>query len=1541
MALERPQSDVALLWEAALDSYKKTADVDLRAYLRTQRSIESIKVEQQQQLENFKVFRHDKGKLDRFRTMISGNADIVTGVATHIGNAASAAFPPSSAILAAFTLVMTSSKYVSDDYDMIEGFFSIMQSFLRRLSLLENKIQPGSFQSFLINVFSSLLQLSGIARAYRAKGRFSKWARALVDSNDPDLKAAYDKLNTDLQDLESAIIMQTLRTTIEISEDARSTNRDVKALQTEFGLNTSMTKQTLETSAQTLMIAMRTEEIILTSHDNTTTSNELLRNLEKKLDKMQTKDKKDKQRNMKSGASRPVNYERLRSEHLKNGAEGGVAERLTDLKFSFVAQVFDWIEAEPAVESIVNAEESLLQINAAAGMGKSTLSYRMLRYLEEKYSYDPSTCVAWFPFDEEHPEMRSVSNMLKCCSTRVAEKDERYCQETLMALQQASLFTAEDTWHQLIELRYKKESDRRLILILDGIDQVSDEDSPELMKFLGSIKSQGYRVQVIFTCSPDTKQDWSILGAKRIDLTRDKILRDMRRFAWSKTKTLARMRKLRVALRKIIIRRVMQKADSFLYIDHIMRRFNTLGREGPILKELDDLADNTQVIYHNLLEECQRNRTSEDRELLRAFLAWLAYTKSKVTIAEANLLIEMITKEHVISIEEELDGRLSRLLRISGDRSVNERDDSSENDDNPETMSEDDAKNEGRAEDADNFLSFQERSLKAYFRRAIQDHASALQCTATEAHAIIFRTCSTILTIPKKNAKPARLGLVRYASEWGFSHLLEIQPDDEISVNDELAKIVLESIYNIFTNKNDSLKPLEEQAAREARSIFSGNSYTQKEVLAKLSAWARRALQLSPNQLPYGILDWFRPLVQEPLRIFIGLSRAHITNWFAATYLLDAHFAFTNAHVALREGRDLPELRQNPSLKAYFADFMAGDQTITERSFEIVAGCFWDIVKTSSSYKGIGMAMMCEYMYEPAITQLNKGLEDETIDQLEKFRLLTSKGHALLRLGQQDQLEEEERQKYLEQSLNTLNEANELHRVMARANQSDDELRTAFADNLQDTAHAAALLGQSDMVLSSVKEGLAVSNDSSLFSVTQMFSGLKKAKQLPIIIELLKLATKWDISWYLAMEDAEEVQEAAARLGQGQLMLSVYSTAQKSIDAWPFDAEDSKTRLQLSAASFTRQVLGDLDTAKSMLRQLINFPKTPSWGVIAGCNQLIEILLEVFRLSKDPKLKQGALDEATKVLQKPAEVMLNMYKPPETHMIALIGYMLRHLGPAVDYFEHMDTAFKNCVEELQDDSGANDLYALRRLARVLSYIPGFEREASVSLTAQLYVIDEDVHRREANEDQVSAENEVEAPDNEKREIANNTKMQDAAEVEHDGPPAVQSLDALLGGDLDSNATNGDRTNETSSHTKIPARSDDADGMSAMVKDPPTIVKEMDEGLLGLAIGCNMCSRSIDRWSDCAVYFCIYCIDVDICESCFVKKLAQEKGEAEPEWRVICPKSHRYIKTPVEGWRGIKEGVMRIGAEEVAFKTWLAQLEVAWKKYWEEYWTEKD
>lgn len=143
-----------------------------------------------------------------------------------------------------------------------------------------------------------------------------------------------------------------------------------------------------------------------------------------------------------------------------------------------------------------------------------------------------------------------------------------------------------------------------------------------------------------------------------------------------------------------------------------MRRLKSLGREGPILKELEQLPKDIESLYETILAECAKNGNPDERELLQGLFSWLAYAKSKLSIGEANILIDILTTEMSMSIEEELDGRLlTRLLRSSGSRGEQAGDDDSSEDDLDQAMDEGTERAIQRASDGDNLLGFQKKDL--------------------------------------------------------------------------------------------------------------------------------------------------------------------------------------------------------------------------------------------------------------------------------------------------------------------------------------------------------------------------------------------------------------------------------------------------------------------------------------------------------------------------------------------------------------------------------------------------------------------------------------------------------------------------------------------------------------------------------------------------------------------------------------------------------------------------------------------------------------
>lgn len=997
-----------------------------------------------------------------------------------------------------------------------------------------------------------------------------------------------------------------------------------------------------------------------------------------------------------------------------------------------------------------------------------------------------------------------------------------------------------------------------------------------------------------------------------------------------------------------------------------MRRLNSLGREGLILKELEHLPSDIESLYETILAECAKNRNPDERELLKGLFAWLAYAKSKLRVGEANILIGLMKTEMSMSIEEELDGRLSRLLRVSGndDKQVGD-DDSSENE-LDQVIEEDSESAIQSASDADNLLGFQERSLRAYFRRP-SDDPEGLRSTATQAHVTIFSMVSAILSkLNKGESSAAQSNLTDYAAKWVFTHLLEIGVDQ---VNDRQAAVVLESLFNILSNNNDALKPIE--ALAEGNTTIFELQTDLEAVLEALTSWSKRAIRMSSNSLSYEAINFYRPLLQEPYRVFIPIARAHINNWFAARWQSDSYAAFGCAHSSLQKGQKLPELRQNQVLLEYFQGYEKSG-VISQQSFEIISNVFWDVAKTSAAYEGIGMAMKYVDLYEAAINQLDLGLGDGSIDDVVRFGLLSSKGSAFLALSSSAE-PGEKRDQLLSKTLETYDLSLTAYEKFAGSDKESTTVKSAAAYNYATRAQALALTGQIDLALCDVKSSLDLNPPSLTVDIMlELVSACVAAHKPERVMSILQAVPPASLADYLLLGETAAAQEAAKRSGEGQALLGLYESTVKYLKTLQGPIlGDYIAELNLQAAIFSRDALGEDGTAKNYLKQLINDPKSDVYTILRSCGLLCELQSEEFRRSNNPIVKKTALEETKKLLTKLSEVLGSGFKSAESHVSLVLAGMLRKLGSALEWQDLMQAIFQSCVKDLSDDVGWNDSWSFRRLARVLMWIEGMETQAQIALTAQLYVIDDEVRKsdlaKEASVEQAPSKVEEKSSGQHPDSLR---EPSEAATQADDGSDAV-TIDSVLETHLapttgtpdvfktsavehepgqaarpgrDDNAINNPQTATTTTPAAEPkpgtnAASPVALGGGAGDDDSSNPINEGLGGSEGFS--CNYCGKNVVDWAHGGAYMCLYCVDCDICEECFDKRAARHRGELEADWRVVCPQSHKYIRAPVEGWRGVKDGRLRIGGDEIPFKEWLRGVEDQWKAYWDRYWMDED
>jgi hypothetical protein len=73
--------------------------------------------------------------------------------------------------------------------------------------------------------------------------------------------------------------------------------------------------------------------------------------------------------------------------------------------------------------------------------------------------------------------------------------------------------------------------------------------------------------------------------------------------------------------------------------------------------------------------------------------------------------------------------------------------------------------------------------------------------------------------------------------------------------------------------------------------------------------------------------------------------------------------------------------------------------------------------------------------------------------------------------------------------------------------------------------------------------------------------------------------------------------------------------------------------------------------------------------------------------------------------------------------------------------------------------------------------------------------------------------------------------------------------------------------------------------------------------------------------------CPICAACGLCQECYDKRQEINAGDTAASWTSFCGQDHEYLKGPIEGWKGVKDGMIRISGEEpVAFKKRVAWFE---------------
>ncbi|KAF2014213.1 hypothetical protein BU24DRAFT_492906 [Aaosphaeria arxii CBS 175.79] len=1268
-----------------------------------------------------------------------------------------------------------------------------------------------------------------------------------------------------------------------------------------------------------------------------------------------------------------------RDAHKENAAQN------REMKESCIAKTGDWLLETEEFQSWSDGKNPFLWLHGSEGIGKSFLVQAAL----QKLSAREDATVAYFYFKEDFAYLQSVQNAFASVAMQIAEQDAKYAESVAAKLKDADSSPDTPTWKRFFLQPFPSSSSNteQLFIIFDGLDEAPEQQRQALLEFVDNLKEEASRVHVMVTSQPTSLNNVEELNPLTLEVTKELMTQDIRYLVRDRLKSLARLRKFSLPTKKYIRKRVVAQADGMLYVEHMLRRLSYIGREGAVRKDLENMPENLHALYKLMLDECRRYRTPEQYEALKKLFAWLAFSKRSLSLAEASELVKLTIKDKDddFDVEAETIGRSARLLELSGPRTAEDETKDETKDDDNDDEGEDQIT---EIDDKERSITFQERSLRQYFKALSveENHGEELRTPASAAHLTILTMCIDVLMDSAKLGVTAPddsiLEIRGYALKFWHEHFNEI--DLESASGEDLAR-VLATLKKVLTNENNIANLFQ-------RTIYAATAYPERSEEGtrpwydRVQPWAAKAVTNSPPELDPEVKSWAADIAGDSGELLLPLAQGHLNDWIVQNEAFFLGEAYLFAQETLKLCNRFTPAEDDPKAEIFSILNAFGER---EENFQTLRAIGFQLDNASTTLED---ERKLEVQQE-AIDYLNKSIETTGDDFFEK-----SATYMLLILCYARKLDW---QKAIDSTENSLLYFKKAHEGATPEKLKVLEgfvyewwfytEKAGYLDKAGSKDEALEMYNEARRLVSSTKEeildGWYLDEITRILDESVDPDGQRLMKVLKEWTEKERNAwVTYCINLNLGIDVLGRMYRAAKLTGEMDLVIEWLVTIEKTIPPKSFLA----FKFKLTLAEVHSKVLKDDEKAKEALHAALEMhPKVDgsdedavTFFISSARMDLAALIWNQFRASSDPERKEALLGEIKSLPGMRTEDELR-----ESHIGMLVANMLRIMGPAREYHRQMQLIFKTCIDGLEDDVSYNDSDSLRLLAKVLSSLDGLEHDARITISSQFSIMDRNIHDNESSNagsengdgsnagddaegapdvDAVNEEPSPEANPDGGEAKAGNGEGQTSADMKPEEksveePPKQERHDTPLDGS-ESPQVNGSTDNKEATSENVDESKADSTDVDNKDGDKPAEGEangtdaeadksdeegdeekededEDDQDIGEYYVGCDGgCGTSISRYTE-SFYLCLVCPNVDLCEDCHTKRQAWNRGESEPSWQSFCGDHHHYIKTPMKNWRGIKDGVIRIGEEETTVKEWIKGLkEERWPAAWNNYWT---
>ncbi|KAJ5836404.1 Tetratricopeptide-like helical [Penicillium robsamsonii] len=172
---------VALLWTGAIKQYETIAKQKLDPAVLQVTTVSDLLEVIDDENKQFNAFR-DRGH--RLRDVVKHAMTPIELVGTVVAGSVSAAYPPSTYVFGAVTLLLGAAKGVSDKYDAIIEMMSTLKDLTIRLKVYSTQTISENLSNKLTEILTSLLEVLAFARKEVKHGRILSYGKSLLSTSD-------------------------------------------------------------------------------------------------------------------------------------------------------------------------------------------------------------------------------------------------------------------------------------------------------------------------------------------------------------------------------------------------------------------------------------------------------------------------------------------------------------------------------------------------------------------------------------------------------------------------------------------------------------------------------------------------------------------------------------------------------------------------------------------------------------------------------------------------------------------------------------------------------------------------------------------------------------------------------------------------------------------------------------------------------------------------------------------------------------------------------------------------------------------------------------------------------------------------------------------------------------------------------------------------------------------------------------------------------------------------------------------------------------